>query len=307
MPRINHVKATKPNRHFLLGLTQLADITTHQTSRGRRGDKPKYLSPKSKLGLNFMDELIEWGEQTADYLPFTVKGVPFILVHQNFHDYVTDKNQIVILKHRAFLENEIAMFKFANPKTIMEFGLFEGGSAVLWHLLFGCKFLGVDLREEPKAIKYWINKLDIGKDVKLVYGVSQDDEIRIYKEIEKFFGTAKLDLVIDDASHLYTYSRRTFEIMLPRVRVGGMYCLEDWSWAHANNDTFQKELLWRDSPALSNLLFEIQMAFGTNGYLFSQMTIQPFAAYMFVNYDFSAAPIKLDDYILKQGRAYVPF
>jgi hypothetical protein len=254
-----------------------------------------------------MTNIIDWGKQEQDYLPFTIKGVPFILVHQNFHDYTTNEERIVILKHRAFIENEIALFNYAEPKNMMEFGLFEGGSAILWHLLYGCRFLGVDLRAEPKAIRFWIDKLGISEHVKLLYGVSQDDEARIYSEMDEFFGDQKLDLVIDDASHMYGLSRRTLELMLPRVRVGGIYCLEDWSWAHANNDVFQKDLLWRGEPALSNLLFEIQMAFGTNSYLFSQMYVQPFAAYMFVGYDFPSWPIRLDDYILKQGRTYTVF
>jgi len=42
------------------------------------------------------------------------------------------------------------------------------------------------------------------------------------------FGEAALDVVIDDASHLYTPSLATFEVLFPRLRPGGLYFLEDW-------------------------------------------------------------------------------
>ena len=42
---------------------------------------------------------------------------------------------------------------------------------------------------------------------------------------------APLDLVIDDASHLYRLSRRAFELLFPRLRPGGLCALEDWSWS----------------------------------------------------------------------------
>jgi hypothetical protein len=42
------------------------------------------------------------------------------------------------------------------------------------------------------------------------------------------FGQDPLDLVIDDASHLYGPSLATFETLFPALREGGLYVLEDW-------------------------------------------------------------------------------
>ncbi len=39
-----------------------------------------------------------------------------------------------------------------------------------------------------------------------------------------------LDLVIDDASHMYEQTKRSFEILFPLLRPGGLYIIEDWSW-----------------------------------------------------------------------------
>ena len=37
-----------------------------------------------------------------------------------------------------------------------------------------------------------------------------------------------LDLVIDDASHLYGPTMASFEVLFPRLRPGGLYVIEDW-------------------------------------------------------------------------------
>jgi hypothetical protein len=41
-----------------------------------------------------------------------------------------------------------------------------------------------------------------------------------------------LDLVIDDASHLYEATKASFEILFPLIEPGGLYIIEDWAWAH---------------------------------------------------------------------------
>jgi len=72
----------------------------------------------------------------------------------------------------------------------------------------------------------------------------------------------ELDLVVDDASHTYEQTKASFEILFPLLRPGGIYVIEDWSWAHHPN--YQSS----DAPffnrnALSNLLFEQMMLMGS--------------------------------------------
>ena len=43
---------------------------------------------------------------------------------------------------------------------------------------------------------------------------------------------APLDLVVDDASHLYGPTKASFEILFPLLRPGGLYLIEDWAWDH---------------------------------------------------------------------------
>ncbi len=71
---------------------------------------------------------------------------------------------------------------------------------------------------------------------------------------EDFDGT--LDGVVDDASHMYDHSLASFETRFPRLRPGGMYLIEDWSWAH--HPSFQgPDAQWADEPALSNLIMRL--------------------------------------------------
>ena len=45
-------------------------------------------------------------------------------------------------------------------------------------------------------------------------------QIRHEADIDQEFAGEPIDLVIDDASHYYEHSRRSFEIVFPRLREG---------------------------------------------------------------------------------------
>src|SRR5262249_14428941 len=56
-----------------------------------------------------------------------------------------------------------------------------------------------------------------------------DPRLRALVEAELGGG---VDLVIDDASHLYHASKTSFEALFPLLPSGGVYILEDWAWEH---------------------------------------------------------------------------
>ncbi|MGL4490091.1 MAG: hypothetical protein ACRCU5_11685 [Rhizobiaceae bacterium] len=251
-------------------------------------------------------EKIKWGNQASDHQDFTLEGVPFRLAFANHNKHVTTDEFIVLLKNKPLLSSEISILNYATPKNMVELGLFEGGSAVFWHLFYGVKYVGFDILKRPEPITKWIKKLGIENDVRLEYETSQSDEKALTKAIEEQFGDAGLDVIIDDASHQYELSRRSFEILYPRVRAGGIYCLEDWSWAHADSPQWQKDRFWGDVPALTNLLFEITMLMGTKSDWFRQMNIIGQAAYFFSTGKAPRSGISLDRDILKQNREFKP-
>ncbi len=51
-----------------------------------------------------------------------------------------------------------------------------------------------------------------------------------------------MDLVFDDASHLYEETRSSFESLFPHVRPGGVFVIEDWRWEHIVSDTLAHQL-----------------------------------------------------------------
>jgi hypothetical protein len=63
------------------------------------------------------------------------------------------------------------------------------------------------------------------------WGVDQGDAATLRSIVDKEF-SGPLDLVIDDASHLYAPTKASFETLFPLLRPGGLYIIEDWAWAH---------------------------------------------------------------------------
>jgi hypothetical protein len=64
-----------------------------------------------------------------------------------------------------------------------------------------------------------------------------------------------IDLVIDDASHAYSYTKRAFELLFPLIRPSGWYAIEDWSWDLGLGSEHPEEL--RSQPPLSPLVLEL--------------------------------------------------
>ena len=105
------------------------------------------------------------------------------------------------------------------------------------------------------------------------FSTSQSDR-KILEHIVRNELADELDLVVDDASHTYEQTKASFEILFPLLRPGGIYLIEDWSWAHhpfyqAPDAPFSKR------HALSNLLFEQLMLMGSTS-LISEIRVWKF-------------------------------
>ncbi len=68
--------------------------------------------------------------------------------------------------------------------------------------------------------------------VSVYYGVNQADTARLAEIVRDEFAGVPLDLVVDDASHLFDETRASFNALFPHLRPGGSYIIEDWSWPH---------------------------------------------------------------------------
>jgi predicted O-methyltransferase YrrM len=98
-----------------------------------------------------------------------------------------------------------------GPKAkVCEFGVRNGESLRMWQSLFPLgEVTGVDI--DSSSV--------FPKDTKRVICRQDDPELA---------RLGPFDLIVDDASHDGMLTRKTFEIMWPRVRPGGFYVVEDW-------------------------------------------------------------------------------
>jgi hypothetical protein len=84
--------------------------------------------------------------------------------------------------------------------------------------------------------------------------------------------TGTINRLIDDASHQYAETRATVEILVPLLRPGGAYIIEDWAWAHHMNWPAN---VWTERPLVSPLLSELVLVCGSGTAVIDRIEIDP--------------------------------
>ena len=134
----------------------------------------------------------------------------------------TTEDRVVILKNASLLRQYLDFFKPHCIKNLFEFGIWQGGSPLFYGLATDAqKIVAVDIAAPPPALDKIVKKHRLGDKVKLYFHTSQDDRAAvttISSAHSRSFGDTPIDLVIDDASHQYEFTRRAFEIVYPRLR-----------------------------------------------------------------------------------------
>lgn len=158
-------------------------------------------------------------------------GIPVRYVSSDFDAHKTTETQIVVLKPASMVRDYQRLI--SDPRRIIEIGIYQGGSALLTADMFpNAKLLGIDwARRGSPAIAHHIQRLGFSGRVRLYFGISQDDP-RVGQLVEDEFGREAPDLIVDDASHNYGFTTRCFDILFPRLAVGGIYIIEDWGWSY---------------------------------------------------------------------------
>jgi hypothetical protein len=129
--------------------------------------------------------------------------------------------------------------------------------------------IGVELDHGPvPALDAFIAERGLGERVHVHYGVDQADASTLRDVVGRHLGSGGLDLVIDDASHLLGPSQISFNTLFPYLRPGGVYIIEDWSWAH----TTWLDPLPTETP-LTRLVFDITMALPSRPGLIAELQI----------------------------------
>ena len=182
-------------------------------------------------------------------------------------------DHFVMLKGRQMLSAYADILGASTPRKMLEIGLFQGGSTVFFDLALRPDLLvAMDLHRNAPVLEDYIAAHRRQGVIKIEYGVEQSDRLSLSRVLQTHFPDCDIDLIVDDASHLYDKSRVSFEMCFPYLRDGGIYLIEDWSWAHWPEEWQQKDML--PGPALSNLVFELTMMHASNPDLVASLRIE---------------------------------
>jgi len=113
-----------------------------------------------------------------------------------------------------YYENTFLTLK-KETKTVVEIGVCYGNSMKLWHDYFtNATIYGIDKKPAWKNIGNYNNRC------KIIKGSSND--VSTYKDIPN-----NIDIVIDDGSHKLVDQIKSFGILFPKLKKGGLYIIED--------------------------------------------------------------------------------
>lgn len=186
------------------------------------------------------------------------------------------KTKELVDQYMLFLKRYIG-FKYDN---LFEIGVYGGGSIPFWNeILNPSRHVGIDLNEviiSPYLESYITDCRANGKSIEIISGVDQENKFQLSEICNSKFGNSPIDIVIDDASHLYEPSKASFEFLFPKLRTGGLYIIEDWAWGHWE-DFFSKDHFWAYKVPPTKLIHELTELAGSNsGIINSIYTCQGF-------------------------------
>ena len=186
--------------------------------------------------------------------------LPVDLLEQEKPSFSMKGADFLLLKERPLVERHVELIQALDPRNVVELGVYEGGStAFLFQVAAPRRLVAVDLKPPNNpTLPDFVARRGLEDDLRVFYDVDQADRPRLATILADAFGDEPLDLVVDDCSHLYEPTRASFNELFPRLREGGVYVIEDWTWAHAPGAG--PEGMWPDEVPLTRLIFEIVLA-----------------------------------------------
>jgi len=191
---------------------------------------------------------------------FSFGGENFVITVPMKERRLSTAEAFTIAKDEPYLRVYEDLAHAFSPRSILELGIFQGGSYVLLDKLFKPRRMSaVDINPDPvePLCHYLADKKD-----RFVHLCTSQSDSEVLEQIVTNELANELDLVVDDASHSYELTKASFEILFPLLQPGGIYLIEDWSWSHMPG--YQSpDTPWFNRDALSNLLFEQIMLLGS--------------------------------------------
>ena len=193
---------------------------------------------------------------------FSLGGVKFVIqvaVPAKDRRPSTSK-AFTIVKNEPYLRVYEDLASGFSPRSILELGIFQGGSYIFLDKLFKPRRMSA-VEINPKPVQPLLDYLSRTENRSVHFGTSQCDGDKLTQIVLGELAD-ELDLVVDDASHTYEETRASFESLFPLLSPGGIYVIEDWSWAH-HPDYQSPDAPFSRRRALSHLLFEQIMLMGS--------------------------------------------
>jgi predicted O-methyltransferase YrrM len=153
-----------------------------------------------------------------------------------------------------------------RAKNILEVGIWDGGSAAFWFEYFKPeKYVAIDKQKkrDSQYFQRYKNSRGLEDRLKTYWGTDQADPENLRQIVKTDFG-GSVDLVFDDASHFYEKTKASLELLFPLLRPGGFYVIEDWAWSHWPECQSADHPYFRNSVALTDLVFALVEAIGSS-------------------------------------------
>ena len=121
-----------------------------------------------------------------------------------------------------------------TAKNILEIGLFNGSSLLMWEKYFDGNVYGIDCSETPHAgmadLRPLINE---GTHNIFIFDAENSDDVLLH------FAGIKFDVVIEDASHDVAQQLKLYEVFKPYMNENFLYCIEDIQQVDATRQLFK--------------------------------------------------------------------
>lgn len=109
-----------------------------------------------------------------------------------------------------------------TAKNILEIGLFNGASLLLWEQYFSGNVYGIDCSDQPHGgmadLRPLINE---GGHNILIFDAESHDDVLLH------FAGMKFDIIIEDCQHNIPQQLKLYEVFKPYLNKGALYIIED--------------------------------------------------------------------------------
>lgn len=184
-----------------------------------------------------------------------------------------DAHCIYLYKDRRFLSALAAVIDRVAPARMVEIGVLTGGSTIYWAERYQVERMAAfEISPQAPLLTQYIARHGLADRIRVHFATRQDDVPGVLSAVAQDFAGEQIDAVVDDASHQYAETRATLETLLPYVRNGGIYVIEDWAWGHHKNWPPQ---MWANYPLMSPLLSELMLVCGRGRGVIERIDIDP--------------------------------